>query len=978
MDWAGATSCIGREEDLGRIEVFLKGVREGSATLLLEGEAGIGKTTLWRAGVERARELGLRILEARPVAPECELSFSALGDLLAGLHDEIGGLPGPQRSALRIALLLEEAEKDLADQRAVGAALLGLLRRLAEDESVLIALDDLQWLDPPTSRALQFALRRLDAEPVRTLATLRLRTSTTISFESGERFEVLPLALDELDHLVRTRLGARFLRPTLRQLEESSGGNPFYALEIAVSLLRSGRRLEPGEALPIPARLREVVQSRLATLTPDAHEAALVTAALAQPSVAIVEQLIGGGTTAVSEAVAVGVLDRDGQSLRFTHPLFASTLYDDIHPKAKRDLHRRLAAIVDDSEESARHLAEAADGPDEKVASALEAASTNVAARGAPDAAARLAKQAYDLTPPERRSEAHRRRLAWSRYSVLAGDPAHAESLLERQLELSESGRDCAEVAFELGKARLATSGVSPALACYERALGELKRAGEVELRTQILIELAQLHLQDGRMDSDASDQAVALAEKIGEPDLLARALGLHGAKLMLLGKPPPDTYWRRALEIEAATPQLRYGGPTNAYAFVAVMRGDFKTAAELNARVADSMRRAGDAMLPDVLSVLSEGARISGDWDAAARYAEEAYEWVVQTGHESLEPWCLLAKARVALPRGDLDLAHQHASEAIALLERLPPSDMERGDIEWTTKSLFGQIALVSGRHAEAHECFTAAIGAAQRFETTRHAVGELLAGDIECLVALGALEDASRQLERLVKIADELAMPTLNGIAARAKGVVAAAEGDSSAALNHLGRAVEFFEALPASWPFEHAQHVARAWKRAAARPPEAGGATNARASAGDVRASGRPPMGRKDAHRAPPGQRAAGPLRSVDPHRAERRVSGCCWSLKRRGGARALHKPEDGRVESLEDLQKTARALTHGTRGKARNEAPAFGLAGFTGLDAATDCTGNPRLHLRHTARGPHRTRPTIADVKSRDSPGRNAPG
>jgi DNA-binding CsgD family transcriptional regulator len=144
-----------------------------------------------------------------------------------------------------------------------------------------------------------------------------------------------------------------------------------------------------------------------------------------------------------------------------------------------------------------------------------------------------------------------------------------------------------------------------------------------------------------------------------------------------------------------------------------------------------------------------------------------------------------------------------------MALLERLAPSDAERADIEWTSKSVLGQVALASGRHVEAHECITAAIEAARRLGTaTRHAVAELLAADVGCLVALGALEEASRQLERVVEIADELAVPTLHGLTARAQGVVAAAEGDSGAALNHLERAVELFEALPAPWPFEHAR--------------------------------------------------------------------------------------------------------------------------------------------------------------------------
>jgi DNA-binding CsgD family transcriptional regulator len=809
MDVAGSKTLIGRDDELDRLESFVMETHNGPAKLVFEGEAGIGKTALWLAGVERARELGCRVLEARPAAAERELSYAGLGDLLAGMHDEIGGLPAPQRRALRIALVLEQAEGEPADRRAVAAAVLELLRRVSAEVPLIVALDDIQWLDAPSADALRFALRRLEREPVRVLVTSRVQTGLTIlEFEDAERVPVGPLSLNALGQLVRTRLGARFLRPTLFRLEEACGGNPFYALEIAASLLRSGGRLEPGEPLPIPAVLRELVRDRLARLRPAAREAALTAAALARPTVSAVQQVLGERSAAVSEAVALGVLDSDGERLRFSHPLFASTLYEDSPLGARRDVHKRLAEIVGEPEERARHLAEAADGPDEEVASALEAAAASVAARGSPDAAARLAKQAYDLTPPNNRAEAHRRCLAWARFSVSAGDPHHAETLLARELELADRGRERAETEFELGNARLATRGFPAARACSERALQELEGTDDLKLRTMILIDLADTCIADLQMDSDASELAVAFAERVGEPDLLARALGRHGRMLMVIGQPPPEEYWRRALEVEEAAGELRIGGPTQTYSEVLFSRGDLQRAAELGLRVLDSMRRRGDPMLPNALLAASEGARVSGDWDAAARYAEEAHVLAVQTGRESLEPECVLSKARVAHPRGDLELACRQAEEAMALAERVALSGVDRAWIEGAARAVLGQVAEVSGRHAEAHEWFTAAIEAGQEFgKLPQHFVAEVLAGDIRCLVALGALEEAARQLERLVELTTPLAMPTLDVVVARTRGLVAAAEGDSVAALRHLERAVELYETLQSPWPFQHA---------------------------------------------------------------------------------------------------------------------------------------------------------------------------
>ena len=115
---------------------------------MLEGEPGIGKTTLWQAGVDAA-PAGVRVLRARPAEAERELSFSALGDLLAPALGRLGALSAPRRRALEVALLLA-ADEGGADARAVGLATLDLLRLLADEQPLLVALDDTQWLDPPS------------------------------------------------------------------------------------------------------------------------------------------------------------------------------------------------------------------------------------------------------------------------------------------------------------------------------------------------------------------------------------------------------------------------------------------------------------------------------------------------------------------------------------------------------------------------------------------------------------------------------------------------------------------------------------------------------------------------------------------------------------------------------------------------------------------------------------------------------------
>src|SRR5947208_10082967 len=160
------SALIGRDSELAAIEEYFAG--SSSRALVLEGEAGIGKSTLWAAAVERARGLGFCVLTARPVEAEAEMSFAALGDLLSPTRDEIGALPAPQRRALRVALLLDDPGPRAPDIRVVGLAVLEHVRRLSEKQNVLLAIDDAHWVDPSSATALEFALRRLDDERIRT------------------------------------------------------------------------------------------------------------------------------------------------------------------------------------------------------------------------------------------------------------------------------------------------------------------------------------------------------------------------------------------------------------------------------------------------------------------------------------------------------------------------------------------------------------------------------------------------------------------------------------------------------------------------------------------------------------------------------------------------------------------------------------------------------------------------------------------
>jgi len=157
---------VGRETELAALRRFLDDVSTRPAALVFEGEAGIGKSTLWNVGVAQAREHGFRVLVARSAVSEAKLSYAGLGDVLRGLPEAaLASLPAIQRRAVEVALLLVEPGDAPVDHGTVAAGTLGILGFLASTGSVLLAIDDPQWMDAASREALGYAVRRLEDEP---------------------------------------------------------------------------------------------------------------------------------------------------------------------------------------------------------------------------------------------------------------------------------------------------------------------------------------------------------------------------------------------------------------------------------------------------------------------------------------------------------------------------------------------------------------------------------------------------------------------------------------------------------------------------------------------------------------------------------------------------------------------------------------------------------------------------------------------
>ena len=218
----------------------------------------------------------MRVIAARPTEAETSFAHAALGDLL-GPHPECWRT-SPARSAARSSSppLAERGEKP--DQQAVALATLTGLRALARAAPLIVAVDDVQWLDRPSAAVLGFAARRLTDEPIGLLLAQRTAGAAPVPLDldrapPGDRLDPRsgPLSLGAVQRLLQRRLGWVPSRPVLHQVHELSGGNPFFALELGRAVQEGSLHLQPGERLPVT--LEALVGARLHGLSPAAAAA---------------------------------------------------------------------------------------------------------------------------------------------------------------------------------------------------------------------------------------------------------------------------------------------------------------------------------------------------------------------------------------------------------------------------------------------------------------------------------------------------------------------------------------------------------------------------------------------------------------------------------------------------------------------------------------------------------------------------------
>ncbi len=802
-------TVFGRATELESVEQFLNEILIRPSVLTLEGEMGAGKTALWKAAVAAGRGRGYRVLACHPVESEQSLAFAALGDLLEGvLDDPRVRLPAPQDRAIRVAVLMADPESKSPDQRAVSVATLGALRSIAERAPVLIAVDDLQWMDRASARVLEFAVRRLESERVGVVAALRPSGDVPMLLDGGfsghlERLVLAPLEADALDALFRERLGESVARPTLVQIAVASGGNPLFALELARGILRGEIRPTAGEPLSIPGTLQQLLRHRLADLPSNVRELLVIAAAVTDPTLGLLERFVGRpGSVSVSVDVAVeaGLVELAGDALRFTHPLFASTLYHTVSTARRQALHRRLAQLTTGTAERARHLALGARGPSARVAAALDEAARAAAARGAPDAAADLFEQAYRLTPSGDGDALNRRHMEAAESHFAAGDLDRARQIMEEIAAALAPGPARASVLRHLAKVRYRNDSCSVAAELLTRALTEV--GDHPSLRAAIERDLAWAVMQCGDMRDAAehASSALRLVEAGDNDELRAEVLAADAMAGFLLGSGLPADTMRRASNMEGLRPETPIEWRPNMMLAMMLKWSDAIPEARrrLNELHTHALDAGEETSLPFLLAQMSETATWEGDWATALRHADEAQKVALQTGQGPIRAAALYSKGLVEAHLGRDDEARASAQAGFELSQRSGSVVMMM-----LNQSVLGLVQLFRDDPVGADAHLAPLIVWLEVVGIREPGALRFIPDEVEALVGLGNIERADALLTGYEADAVRLQRSWAMLAAARCRALITAAAGDAreavvglDEALKEHGSAVQRFE--------------------------------------------------------------------------------------------------------------------------------------------------------------------------------------
>ena len=754
---------------MGAVVEFLETSRQRPAGLRGEGEPGIGKTTLWTSVVDRASRSGFLVMTAQTGQAESVLANAAIADLFSAVEPGVlAALPDVQRLAADRVLLRDDTAGRPTDERVTAAALLTAVHVMSARAPVLIAIDDVQWLDLSSRAVLAFAARRLKG-PVGVLVTERSGPGVAESAASWlqvgpagalTRTRVAPMSLGALHAMLSARLGRTFSRPAIARIAEISGGSPLYALELA-RVVDSG----PQSVNRLPATLSDLVRVRVDGLDDEVREVLVVAASVSAPTVDLLARALESSVervTALLEAAEVDeIVAIEGNRVRFTHPLLASGIYDCADPASRRKIHRRVAGITEQPELKARHLALAATVADEATLQALDAAADAARARGAPAAAAELVEMAIALG-----GDKVLRRLRAAEHHFRAGDVGKAAALIEPVLDGMRPGILRALALNLLSGVRILEDDYLGAVELLQRARGDGAGNDAVLVSTLLSLAFAMGMLGTFAEQVDTARQAVDIAERLGIPALKSQSLAMWVHVTTQYGLGVDEEALARAVESEDVDADIPI--PFRASATRGLMlaiTGELTAADEQLSKVAERCwERGAENDLMAVLGYQTMVAIWRGRYDVADRLAADLLQRAEQLGGSMVIAYSICAAA-VAY-RGREAEARRLAQAALEQGSRgTPPLTV------WASATL-AFLEVSSCQYEQAVAAAEPLLAVYRQLSGTEILSGWALPDAVEALIALARLDEAEPPIEALERNGAKLDRPWMLAMGGRCRG--------------------------------------------------------------------------------------------------------------------------------------------------------------------------------------------------------------
>ena len=779
---AGRLEVVGRSSEIDAIRAFIESAAQQPSGFLIQGQAGIGKTTLWKVGIATAKERGYTILQCRGAPLESALSFAALGDLLEDRMEELSELPDPQRNALEVALHRVTPGDDRPDPLAVHRAFHSVISELERAAPVIVAIDDAQWIDRSSAAAVSFAMRRAAGLRVGVLLTLRdeVGPMVTDALHPGldelraERLLLSPLSLGAMHHILRAGLGTTFHRPMLLRIQEMARGNPFFALEIGRAILGAGVAETPGQIPPVPPDLKHLLTVRLSSLAPSTQDVLFVFTAWPEATIDQVASMLEREVdSALGESAEAGIIFREGNHVRFTHPLLASVIYEEAPVHARVQIHGQIADQTRDLEERARHRARTVIDKDEAVADLLDEAAAEALSRGATHSAADLYEQSIQLTPVRDSEQRSRRILNLASCLMAVGDPEKARLLLESSVETMTRNDTWVDATLALIEACYLSGDSDAILRHGDAALLDLPKAPR--LRGKLHCFLSWL-TEDFPLDRSIEHARAAIELLDPELDAPLLAIGFHNLFYaeVCAGREPREELLERALRLESAE-DTRYNLPPGLY-WKCI--DDYSRARRrFEAHLARDTDRGDLTWVAFVYAHLAEMDLWAGNWDLAGQELDAGEAALDEMGSVWSSETHIYVKAMHELLRGDVDLTRTRI--ASALQATASPY------IEAMYRHVLGFDALLHGDPAHASVQLQEAQRRLDELGVREPLRFRLQQDLIEALAATGHLEQARSALGALERRARVLPRPWLDVCVPRCRALVFAAGGEVAAAL-------------------------------------------------------------------------------------------------------------------------------------------------------------------------------------------------